>query len=255
MANPRQRRKARSSTHRPVSQSRRAKKILKKTPPIRGPKALQDAWDNRKTVRQNYLALGLVHSLDPLASGGVEPNESAPTEGTTSDAPINLSEGPSGDADKSAPLRKGYGRIIRDEAGNVIDIELPDDEADDAKDAPQDITMEDLEPPIDESTKEKWVSGMGGRLEGNGSGVVEALERISSNTKCNSNTVSASISGAGPRHASQGEIAYMKRLVAKYGQNIEQMARDRKLNPEQRTAAELRKSLRRTGLDGASRQS
>lgn len=114
-----------------------------------------------------------MHSLDPLASGGVEPNENVPTEGTTSDAPINLSEGPSGDASTSAPLRKGYGRIIRDEAGNVINIELPDDEADDAKDAPQDITMEDLGPLIDESTKEKWVSGMGGRLEGNGPSVVE----------------------------------------------------------------------------------
>lgn len=32
MANPRQRRKARSSSHRPVSLSRRAKKNLKKTP-------------------------------------------------------------------------------------------------------------------------------------------------------------------------------------------------------------------------------
>jgi nucleolar protein 16 len=32
MANPRQRRKARSSSHKPVSHSRRAKKLLKKQP-------------------------------------------------------------------------------------------------------------------------------------------------------------------------------------------------------------------------------
>ncbi|KAH9060100.1 hypothetical protein EDB87DRAFT_1551613, partial [Lactarius vividus] len=71
MANPRQRRKARSS-QKPVRHSRQAKKLLKKQPPIRGPKALRDAWDKHKTVRQNYAALGLAASLNPRASGGAE---------------------------------------------------------------------------------------------------------------------------------------------------------------------------------------
>ena len=73
MANPRQRRKARSSSHRPISHSRHAKKNMKKVPrksyspcivnfnfltvmlvflAIRGPKALQEAWDKQKTVHQ-----------------------------------------------------------------------------------------------------------------------------------------------------------------------------------------------------------
>jgi nucleolar protein 16 len=74
MVNPRQRRKVRSS-HKPVHHSRQAKKLLKKQPralgfflemsalptlilifdthqAIRGPKALQEAWDKHKTVRQ-----------------------------------------------------------------------------------------------------------------------------------------------------------------------------------------------------------
>jgi hypothetical protein len=77
MANPRQRRKTRSS-HKPVHQSRQAKKLLKKQPralgflidmsalptpilifdihqAIRGPKGLQEAWDKHKTVRQKYV--------------------------------------------------------------------------------------------------------------------------------------------------------------------------------------------------------
>ncbi|EEB92758.1 hypothetical protein MPER_08686 [Moniliophthora perniciosa FA553] len=72
MANPRQRRKARSSSYRPVSHSKNAKRNLKKMPPIRAPKVLQEAWDKRKTVRQNYAALGLIHDLNPSASGGAE---------------------------------------------------------------------------------------------------------------------------------------------------------------------------------------
>src|SRR5712671_4385862 len=77
MANPRQRRKARSA-HKPVHHSRQAKKLLKKQPralgflvemsalptlisifythqAIRGLKILQEAWDKHKTVRQKYV--------------------------------------------------------------------------------------------------------------------------------------------------------------------------------------------------------
>lgn len=64
----------------------------------------------------------------------------------------------------------------------------------------------------------------------------------------NSTTLSAAISGVGPRHASTGELAYLDRLVQKYGDDIERMARDRKLNPEQRTAGELRRGLKRAGI-------
>lgn len=79
MANPRQRRKARSGSHKAVRHSNNAKKNLKKQPrqssicillcqrnyvelvslylavAIRGPKVLQDAWDKHKTVRQKYV--------------------------------------------------------------------------------------------------------------------------------------------------------------------------------------------------------
>jgi nucleolar protein 16 len=85
MANPRQRRKARSSSHRPVSHARNAKRNLKKTPraspgiiflvcichieqltselAIRGPAILSERWDKRKTVRQKWVPI----SSDPRA--------------------------------------------------------------------------------------------------------------------------------------------------------------------------------------------
>jgi len=76
---------------------------------------------------------------------------------------------------------------------------------------------------------------------------ITALQRIST-ANYNSSTLSVAISGTGPRHASTGEVAYLERLVERYGGDVEHMARDRKLNPEQRTVGELRRGLRRAGL-------
>jgi nucleolar protein 16 len=38
------------------------------------------------------------------------------------------------------------------------------------------------------------------------------------------------------------------RLIRKHGEDVENMARDRRLNPEQRTPGELRRGIRRAGV-------
>jgi len=250
MANPRQRRKARSSSHRPVSHARHAKRNLKKTPPIRGPAILSESWDKRQTVRQNYAALGLIHTLNPSASGGVEPTEApAPSE----DAPVDLTAAStSSQRNTTRPIPKGHGRIVRDEDGNVLRVELPEEDEEMPEEEDRQKNMEDLEPEVDASLLQKWVTGLGGGGKGKGVGgdgnVVEALERIASTNNNTTTTLSAAISGAGPRHASGGEVAYLQRLVDKHGTDVEQMARDRKLNPEQRTLGQLTRSLKRCGF-------
>lgn len=77
-----------------------------------------------------------------------------------------------------------------------------------------------------------------------------ALERISSIMHHDSTTLSIPMSSAGPRHSSTGEVTYLKRLVAKYGEDLEKMSKDRKLNPDQHTVGGLRRALRRAGLGG-----
>ncbi|KAL0947397.1 hypothetical protein HGRIS_013510 [Hohenbuehelia grisea] len=282
MANPRQRRKTRSSSYKPVSHSRRAKKLLKKTPPIRGPKVLQDAWDNHKTVRQNYAALGLIHSLNPTASGGTEcplvPRAAEPkpnTPGVTTSesqnaASHNDAAQNADDAPAPAAIPRGHARIVRDEAGNVLRVEYAaeDEEEEEQqqrrktadKDMEGDVDMEALEPKLDERASRAWVGGLGtststhkavrGRVEKEEGGVVQALEKIGVRTSANNGrTISAPLSLAGPRHASAGERAYLQRLVDKYGkEDVAGMARDRRLNGEQRTAGELGRSLKRIGL-------
>ncbi|KAG2149393.1 ribosome biogenesis protein Nop16 [Suillus clintonianus] len=236
MANPRQRRKAKSSTHKAVSHSRRAQKILKKMPVIRGPKALQDAWDKSKTLHQNYAALGLQVALTPTQSGGSErtliPPKGSASTGSVSGIVKPVEAGPSN-------IPRGFGRIIRDEFGNVIRIDLP--ESEEMQDCVPNSELPEVE--VDEKTMHDWVgcldkindqnnaqvSSVGGRHA-----VVE-LEKLSASGR----TV--------PRHSSCGERSYLARLIQKYGDDYDSMARDRRLNPEQKTVGELKRAVGKAG--------
>ncbi|KIY43641.1 hypothetical protein FISHEDRAFT_52989 [Fistulina hepatica ATCC 64428] len=244
MANPRQRRKAKSSSYKPVSHSRRAKAALKKIPPIRGSKLLQEAWDKKKTVRQNYERLGLIHNLNAHASGGAEPAENV----HVSDTPPPTRPDAAGSWSNAAPatIPAGYGKIIRDEAGNIARVELPD-EADASREESASEPEALPEPVLDRAVKLQWVSGLGHQ----GSRVSSSdshLESFATHAKGDMCTLSMSISGVGQRHTSTGERAYLERLRAKYGLDFERMARDRKLNTSQYTASQLRKAFTRAGM-------
>ncbi|KAN0075321.1 Ribosome biogenesis protein Nop16 [Tylopilus felleus] len=251
MANPRQRRKAKSSTHKPIAHSKRAKRLQKKMPAIRGPKALQDAWDPSKTVRQNYLVLGLQYSLNPIPSGGSEadlncdinsissrqPNPTAASS-AADDARSSVSEG----STVKPALPKGFGRIVRDSSGNVVRVELPsDEEAGDAKNQEMGI---DSPVVTTESELRLWAHDGPETSRGADSGgmedtIVQDLEKLAA---------SASVR---ERHTSSGERLYLERLVSKYGDDLQKMACDRRLNPYQRTANELKRAIARAGGFGA----
>ena len=57
--------------------------------------------------------------------------------------------------------------------------------------------------------------------------------------------------GPVPRFTSKGELATLEVLVGKYGDDVAAMARDVKLNADQRTAGELRRAIRKAGGTGA----
>jgi len=226
MANPRQRRKSRSSSFKPVSQSRRAKKNLKKQPPIKGPKAIQEAWDGRKTLKQNYASLGLMGSMHTRSSGGSEPaiRMDVDLDEAESSRPKSNPAQPQKAAASGIP--KGKGRIIRDADGNVVDIELGEphegENREEGGDAlPWGKPMEDWGTnlaPVEPKTE-----------------VVRELERLSANVVKT------------PRVASTHEVAWLRGLVALHGTDIEAMARDRKNNVWQKTPGELRKAISKAG--------
>ncbi|VDC05984.1 unnamed protein product [Peniophora sp. CBMAI 1063] len=238
MANPRQRRKARSGSHTSVSHSKRAKTLhLKKQPAIRGPKVLQEAWDKKKTVRQNYAALGLSASLNPRSAGGTE---GAKGKALADAELITRQREPSGSQNRSDEVTqivpKGFGRIVRDEDGNVVDVVMDEEEEEENDDVSADDRgglVEDKASVIAPEAA-SWVTGVQQHPDAR-TDVVEALE------------ASAAMAKPVPRGTSKGERGYLERLVEKYGKNVDAMARDRKLNTNQHTAGELSRAIRKAG--------
>lgn len=122
MANPRQRRKARSSIGK-LSKSKQSTKNSKKVN-VRGPAAIVDAWDVKKTLRQNYAAMGLLSSMNPRQKGGVEPvkviKRLEGDEQELQQQEVRL--GPNGE------IPRGYAKITRDKEGNIVDVVFADEE-------------------------------------------------------------------------------------------------------------------------------
>jgi len=242
MANPRQRRKARSSSHRPISHSRHAKRNMKKVPTIRGPKALQEAWDKQKTVHQNYAKLGLLLNLNPLANGGSERSTN-----TRIQEPSLLSSPAMNTADDEPCIPSGFGRILRDDTGNIIGFEASKTEERPSLEV-ADVESLQLD---DQAVRQRWAATLSSsdsvQIDPKGKRVLRMLEQISAGAT-GSTTLSVPISGIGSRHMSSGEIKYLEPLVKKFGDNVHAMSQDRKLNPEQRTVGQLRRALRKSRL-------
>ena len=97
-------------------------------------------------ICDSYDALGLVATLRPNSSGGTEHNKYGRLEDETIHSTPTRGD-PKGVATLSSggKLPRGYGRILRDEEGNAVDIELADvDEGIDGTDRKVE-TMEDMD--------------------------------------------------------------------------------------------------------------
>jgi nucleolar protein 16 len=88
---------------------------------------------------------------------------------------------------------------------------------------------------------EEWSGFNGGQGEDGGESgrpeVLRALEREAG--RPTEKTV---------RHASEREVEWLRRLVARHGDDVAAMARDGKLNPMQQTAGDIGRRLKKAGL-------
>ncbi|WWC93574.1 nucleolar protein 16 [Kwoniella sp. B9012] len=208
MANPRQRSKAKShkSTKPSIHRIRKLHQKQRRAPPLKGPEVLQNGWDKKKTVFQNYAALGLLPSI-PI------PSSASSSRSQRVKLPIVPA------AEEEAQPKVGFGRIIRDEEGNVIDIIIDEDE--EVQDQEGNVPFEE-----DEGEREK----VQGKTE-----VVRQLEALSS--------TSAPVK----RHSSTSEKTWLINLVQKYNDDYESMARDMKLNVWQKTKGEIKRMINKAG--------
>ncbi|CBQ67457.1 conserved hypothetical protein [Sporisorium reilianum SRZ2] len=216
MANPRQRRKARSgSTMKPsINAKKQMKKKLARAPTVHGADVLKESYDPKLTLRQNYAKLGLIPSLDVRPdTGGVER-----TSSSTAAAASASVEG-------EAP-RKGMARVIRDDAGNIIDIiEASADAEETPWGAPLPASIADSD----------HVDTFMPASRGAETKVLSELESM------------AAKAAPVQRHTSTQESQWLADLVAKYGDDTEAMARDRKLNLWQKTQGEIKRAIKKAG--------
>lgn len=110
---------------------------LRKAPPLKGPEVLQEKWDKKKTVFQKYVFpvsvkaawITLLIRLHPhsYAALGLLPSIPVSKGASTSRSQrVKLPEVPA--EAEAQNVKVGFGRIIRDEEGNVIDIIIDEDE-------------------------------------------------------------------------------------------------------------------------------
>jgi len=109
-------------------------------------------------ICDSYDALGLVATLKPNESGGTEHNmygrledETIPSTSTRSD-PKDITELSTGEK-----IPAGYGRILRDEQGNAVEIELGDEDDETLGADRNKGTMDDVDRAyLDERSSPAW---------------------------------------------------------------------------------------------------
>lgn len=163
------------------------------------------------------------------------------------------------DVDAAEQPKVSYGRIVRDEAGNVIDIILDDDEEEPA--------------PAEEGVPGRQALNPEHEYE------PEAVEAKTDVVRCESGPVFCSIpqslsftftppQGLGlhradddpvalesmsstsrpvKRHSSTSEREWLRQLVVKHDDDYEKMARDKSLNVWQKTPGEIKRMVRKAG--------
>lgn len=218
--------------------------------------------------RVSYEALGLVASLNPTASGGVERPLNYAGKSPATDAPGRPEASTSQQVTNTqSSVPKGYGRIVRDKDGNIVDVVLPEEEPS----APIDESIEDVLNPSQDEQLAPWVGLSSDAKAGtsqtpetqvvrgellpppdlsvhrNVVHIANADRRAIAGTLTALEEMSQERGARPPRFASAGEEATLRRLVGKYGEDVQAMVKDRKLNPDQRTAGELSRAIRKAG--------
>ncbi|TDZ12911.1 Nucleolar protein 16 [Colletotrichum spinosum] len=176
-------------------------------------------WNKKETLTQNYRRLGLTARLrNP--TGGVEKTLSqVATSALTRRDPFSIAPVEAAVIDEA--------RVERDENGKIVRIHYSKTKrANPLRDPLNEIESDDDEEENDEDDgkEEEW----GGIDDESRPQVIRMLEKEAAVPVVKK-----------PRHMSQQEREWLERLVGRYGDDTAAMARDRKLNPMQQTAADI----------------
>ncbi|KAL2868151.1 nucleolar protein 16 [Aspergillus lucknowensis] len=227
MGNIRQARKNRSSAPKQRPKRSGVLKSGKKKINVLGNAIIAENWDRKSTLTQNYRRLGLVHRLN-APSGGSEKRK---TEKGLEEVQDSLHIKGSVDAVvKNSAV--GEAKVERDpETGKIIRVIHKNEEEIEIAGRKHRRTNP-LNDPLNDLSDGEDSSPL--QVRQSGSNIVQQLE------------IQADKEGQvpkKPRHQSKREEEWIARLVECHGDNYAAMARDRKLNPMQQTAGDLRRRI------------
>lgn len=199
MGGVRARKKEKSS----VSKATRHLKKKQKKVRISSNPIIAAHWDPKLTLQQNYKKLGLKAKLGSQAGGtekiitkdGIQNDDEKETE--KSKAPINSMQ---------------EGRIIRDDEGNVIGVEVNEKKE------------------FDDEEEEEW-TGFQDQGEEEKTEVVRQLEEAAKNGYSK------------PHVQSEREMDWAERLINKHGDDFEAMFWDKKLNIYQQSVGDIKRRV------------
>lgn len=223
-----------------LNAKKQMRKKLVRAPTVHGPDVLKESYDPKLTMKQNYAKLGLLSSLDVRPdTGGVERRSDSTARATDASASGSTTA-------QTNTLRRGMARILRDEAGNIVDIvEASTSDDEDRSNAQGSSSSSESTPwgklmkasVADRDGVETFMPPSGAvRTRGGGDGaVVQQLEQL------------AAQAAPVERHTSQLEMQWLADLVAKHGHDIEAMVHDKRLNPWQKTQGEIKRAIKKAG--------
>ncbi|KAK2040485.1 ribosome biogenesis protein Nop16 [Colletotrichum somersetense] len=216
--------KKRRSGRQKVKMPNRPKKLLN---PL-GNDIIAKNWNKKETLTQNYRRLGLTARLK-APTGGVEK--------TLSQVGSSAKAGAGGSSKARDPLAIASAeeaifeeaRVERDADGKIVKIHYGSDRRSNPLNDPLNALESDAE---DDGPEEE--KGWGGIDDESRPEVIRLLEKEAARP-----TVKK------PRHMSQQEREWLERLVARHGDDVAAMARDRKLNPMQQTEGDIARRIKR----------
>ncbi|KAI1449839.1 ribosome biogenesis protein Nop16 [Annulohypoxylon stygium] len=175
-------------------------------------------WNKKETASQNYRRLGLVSRLK-APTGGVEP--SAKSKSTKPVDPFAIAQPTNAVVTEVRVERDENGRIVR-----VLDGK--------GKDNPLNDPLNDLDSDDDMDDEEAAEEWEGIDEVEDGTGIFPELESQANRPVAKKVTTQT-----------KREVEWLQRLIEKYGDDTKAMARDRKLNPMQQTAADISRRIKK----------
>ncbi|KAI0969682.1 ribosome biogenesis protein Nop16 [Xylaria arbuscula] len=187
-------------------------------------------WNKKETTMQNYRRLGLVQRLR-APTGGID--RKLQTASTSTSKPATSKKNPFAihGADAGGAVSAEV-QVERDENGKIVRVVSTEKRR--RPNPLNDPLVEldtDSEAEEEEEDAEEWGGFEGGE---EGSEIVRQLEDEANRPVEKK-----------PRTASTREVEWLQELVDRHGDDTAAMARDRKLNPMQQTAADIARRMRK----------